>query len=102
LGQVITTLEADSGRYEFKTGLYKVKGNVKVINTQRQERLLTDELTWNPGTKKVFTDKRVTIESQTSGEKINGMGLDANQDFSQYSIRRPTGFFNAPAGMNNY
>lgn len=98
-GQVTTTLESDSGRYEYRTGLYKVKGNVKVINTAKQERLLTDELTWNPQTQKVYTDKRVVVENQITGERLNGLGLDANQDFSQYSIRKPTGFFNAPAGM---
>lgn len=98
-GQVTTTLESDSGRYEYRTGLYKVKGNVKVINTAKQERLLTDELTWNPQTQKVYTDKRVVVENQITGERLNGLGLDANQDFTQYSIRKPTGFFNAPAGM---
>lgn len=99
-GQVTTTLESDSGRFEYRTGLYKVKGNVKVINTAKQERLLTDELTWNPQTQKVYTDKRVVVENQLTGERLNGLGLDANQDFTQYSIRKPTGFFNAPAGMS--
>jgi len=99
-GQITTTLEADSGRFEYRTGLYKVKGNVKVINSAKRERLLTDELTWNPQTQKVFTEKRVVVENQNTGERINGLGLDANQDFTQYSIRKPTGFFNAPAGMS--
>ncbi len=96
---VLTTLQSDSGRYEYRTGLYKVKGNVKVVNMAKQERLLTDELTWNPQTQKVYTEKRVTVENQMTGERLNGLGLDANQDFTQYSIRKPTGFFNAPAGM---
>ena len=99
-GDILTTLQSDSGRYEYRTGLYKVKGNVKVVNTAKKERLLTDELTWNPQTQKVYTDKRVVVENQVSGERLNGLGLDANQDFTQYSIRKPTGFFNAPAGMN--
>lgn len=79
--------------------MYRVIGNVKVVNTVKQERLLTDELTWNPNTKKIYTEKPVTVENQLSGEQLKGIGLDANQDFTQYSIRRPTGFFNAPAGM---
>ncbi|AEI50543.1 protein of unknown function DUF1239 [Runella slithyformis DSM 19594] len=99
-GDVLTTLESDSGRYEYRTGLYKVKGNVKVV-TQKKERLFSDELTWNPQTQKVYTEKKVTIENQQTGERMNGLGLDANQDFSQYSIRRPTGFFNAPAGITS-
>lgn len=98
-GQVLTTLVSDSGRYDSRTGMYRVIGNVKVVNTVKQERLLTDELIWNPNTKKVYTEKPVTVENQASGERMKGIGLDANQDFTQYSIRRPTGFFNAPAGM---
>ena len=57
-------------------------GNVVVINKQKQEKLLTPELNWKPVTKKVYTDKRVTILSQLTGEKLYGIGLDANQDFS--------------------
>ena len=93
-GQVMTTLVSDSGRYEFR-----VSSNLAEGNTLKQERLLTDELTWNPNTKKVYTEKPVMVENQRSGEQMKGIGLDANQDFTQYSIRRPTGFFNAPAGM---
>ena len=97
---VITTLRADSGRQNNQTGVYRVMGNVRVVNTLKQQRLFTDELTWNPLTQKVFTERKVVVESMQSGERMNGTGLDANQDFSNYSIRKPTGFFNAPAGMN--
>ena len=97
---VITTLRADSGRQNNQTGIYRVMGDVRVVNTLKQQRLFTDELTWNPLTQKVFTERKVVVESMQSGERMNGTGLDANQDFSNYSIRKPTGFFNAPAGMN--
>ncbi|TAE38107.1 MAG: LPS export ABC transporter periplasmic protein LptC [Runella slithyformis] len=98
---VITTLRADSGRLDNQTGVYRVMGHVKVVNTQKQQQLFTDELTWNPLTKKVFTERKVVVESMLSGERMKGTGLDANQDFSLYSIRKPDGFFNAPGGMNN-
>jgi LPS export ABC transporter protein LptC len=97
---VITTLEADSGRLDNQTGIYRVMGNVKVVNTKTQQRLFTDELTWNPLTQKVYTERKVVVESMLSGERMNGTGLDANQDFSKYNIRKPDGFFNAPAGVN--
>ena len=73
-------------------------GNVVVVNKQKQEKLLTPELNWNPITKKVFTEKRVTVISQMTGEKLYGTGLDANQDFTNYSIRKPSGIFNAEGG----
>ena len=99
LGEEITTINSDSGRYDKAKDLYTVMGHVVVVNKQKQERLLTPELNWNPVTKKVFTEKRVTIISQLTGEKLYGVGLDANQDFTQYSIRKPTGVFNVEGGI---
>ncbi len=98
-GEEITTIRSDSGKYDKAKDLYTVMGNVVVINKQKQEKLLTPELNWKPTTKKVFTDKRVTVLSQLTGEKLYGIGLDANQDFSQYSIRKPTGVFNIEGGI---
>lgn len=97
-GEEVTTLRSDSGRYNKAKDLYTVMGNVVVVNKQKQEKLLTPELNWNPVTKKVFTEKRVTVISQMTGEKLYGTGLDANQDFTNYSIRKPSGIFNAEGG----
>ncbi|WP_461102229.1 LPS export ABC transporter periplasmic protein LptC [Spirosoma koreense] len=98
-GEEATTLRSDSGRYNKAKDLYTVMGHVVVVNKQKQEKLLTPELTWNPVTKKVYTDKQVTVLSEATGEKLYGMGLDANQDFTQYSIRKPTGVFNVEGGL---
>lgn len=98
-GDEITTIRSDSGRYNKAKDVYVVMGHVVVINKQKQEKLLTPELTWNPVTKKVYTDKQVTILSQLTGEKLYGIGLDANQDFTKYAIRKVTGVFNVQAGI---
>lgn len=98
-GEAVTTLRSDSGRYDKAKDIYVVMGNVVVINKQKQEKLLTPELTWNPATKKVYTEKKVTVLSQLTGEKLYGIGLDANQDFSKYAIRKVTGVFNVQAGI---
>ena len=97
--QVATTLRSDSGRYDKAKDLYTVMGHVVVINKAKQERLRTNLLNWNPNTKKVFTDQRVIVSSQLTGERLYGLGLDANQDFSNYSIRRVTGVFNLEGGL---
>ncbi|GAA4455483.1 LPS export ABC transporter periplasmic protein LptC [Nibrella saemangeumensis] len=97
-GAEVTSLRSDSGRYDRTKDLYTVMGNVEVINKQKQEKLMTNELNWNPNTKKVYTEKPVTVISKSSGETLKGIGLDANQDFSQYSIRKPTGIFNIEGG----
>ena len=97
--QVVTTIRSDSGKYEKAKDLYTVMGHVVVINKAKQEKLQTKLLNWNPNTKKVYTPERVVVSSQLTGEKLYGLGLDANQDFSRYSIRKPTGRFNIEGGI---
>ncbi|WP_229311008.1 LPS export ABC transporter periplasmic protein LptC [Larkinella soli] len=91
--ELVTTLRADSGRYVQAQNFYRVMGNVVVVNKQKNEELRTPELNWNPTTRKVYTEKRVNILSRNTGERLEGDGLDANQDFSNYSIRKPSGVF---------
>ena len=93
-GEEVTTLRSDSGKYSRATDLYTVMGNVVVINKVKQEKMTTALLNWNPNTKKIYTDKPVTVLSKLTGERLTGIGLDATQDFSQYSMRKPTGVFN--------
>ncbi|CCH53766.1 protein of unknown function DUF1239 [Fibrisoma limi BUZ 3] len=98
-GEEVTTLRSDSGRYNKAKDLYTVMGNVVVINKQQQNKLMTSELNWSPINKKVFTEKPVTIISPLTGERLQGIGLDAPQDFSRYSIRKTTGIFNVEGGQ---
>lgn len=97
--QVVTTIRSDSGKYDKAKDLYTVMGHVVVRNKAKQEKLQTKLLNWNPNTKKVYTPERVVVSSQLTGEKLYGLGLDANQDFSRYSIRKPTGRFNIEGGI---
>jgi LPS export ABC transporter protein LptC len=98
-GTVVTTLRSDSGRFDNSSNLYIVKGNVRVVNKQKQQRLKTQELYWNPTTRKVYTEKDVLIENLMTGSYTKGRGLDAEQDFSYMSIRRPYGIFDVDPGM---
>jgi LPS export ABC transporter protein LptC len=97
--QVVTTLRSDSGHFDNAQNLYVVKGHVIVVNKQEQRRLKTPALSWNPTTKKVFTEEDVLIENLLTGSYTKGKGLDANQDFSYMSIRRPYGIFDVDPGM---
>jgi LPS export ABC transporter protein LptC len=69
--------------------LYKISGNVIIDNQREGKKMSTEELFWSPATKKIYTDKFLTIK--TANEVIKGEGLDANQDFSSYTIRKVTG-----------
>jgi LPS export ABC transporter protein LptC len=88
-GRETSTLKADSGRFLPQQTIYKVKGNVVVHNKVKNETLLTDELTWNPQTKRIYTDKPIKINRAT--EQLQGVGLNSTQDFSDYTIRQVTG-----------
>jgi hypothetical protein len=64
---------------------------VVVVNNKKGETVNTEELNWSPTTKKIYTDKFVTIT--TADEVLKGEGLDTDQDFSYTRIRKPTGIF---------
>jgi LPS export ABC transporter protein LptC len=81
-----TKLRGDSAVYVKSTNLYRIMGRVQINNQVKNEVLETDELFWNPNTKKIYSDKPVDIK--TPDQTIHGVGMDSNQDFTQYTIRR--------------
>lgn len=87
---VITRLRADSGRFDQRKNVYLVKGNVRVVKSETKEILTTTELNWSPETRKVFTDKFVTVKNMVTKDVINGNGMDADQDFSHIKFRKGT------------
>jgi LPS export ABC transporter protein LptC len=92
-GAVITHLRADSGRFDHASNVYIVKGHVKVIKSQTEETLTTSELSWSPVTKKVFTDKALTVRNTRTSEVTNAIGMDAEQDFTRIKFRKATGIY---------
>lgn len=69
--------------------LYKISGKVVIDNKRDGKKMSTEELFWSPSTNKIYTDKFLIIE--TASEIIKGEGMDATQDFSSYTIRKPIG-----------
>ena len=93
LGTVVTTLRSDSGRYDRNADVYIVKGNVRVVKSETREILKTSELSWSPGTRKVFTDKALSVKNSRTSEITNAIGMDAEQDFSRIKFRKATGIY---------
>ncbi len=60
-----------------------------VLFSKNKERLETNELYWDEEKELLSTEKFVKVTKP--GEVIFGYGLDANQDFSHWTIRVPTG-----------
>lgn len=90
-GKMTSSLKANHAYYFKKENRWRGRGKVEVKNIERKQQLNTEELFWDPPSKKIFTDKFVTIKLES--EVIYGTGLDALQDMSSYTIRKPEGDF---------
>lgn len=90
-GKMESTLRANEAYYFKKEDQWRGRGKVEVKNLAKNEQLNTEELFWKPATEKIFTEKFVTIRLQS--DVIYGQGLEANQDMSDYTIKKPEGEF---------
>jgi LPS export ABC transporter protein LptC len=88
-GRLQSTLRANYAKYIKEKDHWLGQGKVEVKNVEKREELKTEELFWSQKTKKIFTDKFVTIHQQ--GDILYGIGLTAMQDLSDYEILDPTG-----------
>ncbi len=88
-GELSTTIRADRGYYERKTDLYRGEGDVQVHNILKNQKLNSEELFWDKGKKKIFTEKFVTVEE--SSRIINGTGMEADEGFNEYTFTNVTG-----------
>jgi len=87
-GAISATLRANYAVHYEMTQVMEAKYNVVVVNL-KGEKLETERLVWNEATKKISTDAPVRIS--TGEQVIKGVGLESNQDFSEYKIKQVTG-----------
>jgi LPS export ABC transporter protein LptC len=90
-GVEYSSLRGDSGRFFKNEGLYRVMGNVFFFNRLQQQSLSTDLLNWSASRKKVYTDYPFIIK--TRFDEIHGVGMEADQDFTHYTMRKTKGVF---------
>lgn len=90
-GVLSSTLRANHAYYSKKDNTWKATGKVEVVNLEKNEQLNTEELFWRPDKEQLYTESFVTIRMQT--EVIYGEGLEAKQDMSSYTIKKPQGEF---------
>jgi LPS export ABC transporter protein LptC len=73
-----------------KMEVMEVRHNVEVVNAAG-EKLNTEKLIWNEQARRIYTDVFVKI---TQPDKIlYGEGMDADDSFSKWEIRKPRGTF---------
>ena len=91
-------LDAKFARYIETQSKVFLKDSVRVTNI-KGDTLYCNELYWDrsrTGTE-FYTDKPVRIRTRT--EVIDGIGMEARQDFKEYHIIHPAGNIKVPAGQ---
>ncbi len=88
-GKMTSTLRANTAYFFREENKWRGRGKVEVKNIEKQQQLNSEELFWKPDTKKIFTDKFVTITDKE--DVIYGTGLMADQDLSNYSLKNTSG-----------
>ncbi|MGG9970989.1 LPS export ABC transporter periplasmic protein LptC [Ferruginibacter sp. SUN002] len=89
-------LDARYAKYKDNENIVFLKDSVRVVNVQG-DTLFCDELYWDKTrlNQEFYTEKPVRIRTRT--HIINGIGMDARQDFKEWHIVQSTGFVKVPA-----
>jgi LPS export ABC transporter protein LptC len=90
-GVPTTIITAKYGKYDKVKDQYFARNDVVVKNVVKNEQLNTEELFWQRQQQSIYTDKFVRITS--AEEVVTGVGLTANQDFSDYTLKQFSGSF---------
>jgi LPS export ABC transporter protein LptC len=86
--KVVSRITANYARYLNKEDKWLAKNNVIAVNEQG-DSLKTEELIWEEKKGKIYTDQFVKIIRQD--QVINGIGMESDQDLSNWEIKKPTG-----------
>jgi LPS export ABC transporter protein LptC len=86
------TIQCDSATYLSQRGLWRLDGNVNILNTIG-EKFLTQQVYWDQQLNKVYSDSFIHIER--IDRTIEGYGFESNDRMTRYRITNPTGIFPA-------
>ena len=87
-GIVGTTMTAKYATMQDGSSLMTARNDVQVVN-EKGEKLNTEELIWDESQKLIYSNAFVKIT--TADEIIMGNGMESNQTFTDYTIKRVTG-----------
>lgn len=86
------TVEADSAMYFSDKRLWRLDGNVRMVNTEG-DLFLTNQLFWDQIKHEVYSDSFIHIER--SDQTIEGYGFESNDQMTAYTVLNPSGIFPA-------
>jgi LPS export ABC transporter protein LptC len=91
IGEVESELRSNYAISYQNKDVMEAKENVVVVN-KKGETLNTEHLVWDKKTEQIHTEEFVKIT--TEDEVIFGHGLESNQDFTKYKIKKIKGTIN--------
>ncbi|MDE6121131.1 MAG: LPS export ABC transporter periplasmic protein LptC [Muribaculaceae bacterium] len=77
----------DSATYFSRLRLWRLDGNVVMVNTQR-DSFLTQQLFWDQTKRKIYSDSFIHIVR--TDRTIEGYGFESDQSMLYYTVNRPT------------
>lgn len=86
----------DSAIYFSRKRLWRLDGNVVMVNTQA-DSFLTQQLFWDQNDKKIYTDSFIHIVR--TDRTIEGYGMESDQSMLYYTVNRPTAILPAQRMM---
>ncbi|MBD5183195.1 MAG: LPS export ABC transporter periplasmic protein LptC [Bacteroidales bacterium] len=82
-----STVVCDSAIYFSRKRLWRLDGNVVMVNTQA-DSFLTQQLFWDQAERKIYSDSFVHIVR--TDRTIEGFGFESDQSMLYYTVNRPT------------
>lgn len=86
--EIEETIQSDYAHYNDESHLWYLKGNVHAVNSQN-EQFDTPELYWDQDKERIYSDSAIVITKERS--IIHGIGFEADQTMTHYTIHQPTG-----------
>ncbi len=80
-------VQCDSATYFSRKRLWRLDGNVVMVNTDA-DSFLTQQLFWDQTAKKIYTDSFIHIVR--TDRIIEGYGMESDQSMKFYTVLRPT------------
>ncbi len=85
---ITASIRSNYAKFFTKEERWEAKNNVVAVNASG-DTLKTEQLLWDENKGKIYSDEFVKIIR--ADQVITGIGLEANQDFSNWKIKNPKG-----------
>ena len=82
-------LTSDEGEHDSRTNRMVARGNVVLVTTEGDRRVLTEELHYDPRAGRIWSDVHTVLFEGES--RLEGSGFRANEDMSNVEVFESTG-----------